>query len=151
MTTRGGCRLVYDVMEDPPILLIARPPSEVHNQVIEEEPRLTPEMPYQEFVDWQGNTTQRRVPKPGETVITPRCSGRPFLALGRRGSARPTFDHRPIAFRRGALHFAEPLRRLGRDPELCGSAVRAYFNRTEPCAHDYDRVHDNLKYMTGFP
>ena len=69
MVIRVGCRMVYEVEHDTPILLIVRPHSEVQSRVLQESLTLTPATPYEEFVDWQGNTTQRWVLPPGENTI----------------------------------------------------------------------------------
>jgi transglutaminase-like putative cysteine protease len=149
MTIRVGCRLVYDVMEDTPILLIVRPHSEVQNQVIEEELKIAPETPYEEFVDWQGNTTQRWVLKPGETVITHDA----LVAVSSLWEdvdpldQSSTIDQLPPAL----LRYTLPSRYCDSDKILSFAAqqfghIPTARGRTRAIC---DWVHDNIKYVTG--
>jgi transglutaminase-like putative cysteine protease len=149
MTIRVGCRLVYDVMEDTPILLIVRPHSEVQNQVIEEELKIAPETPYEEFVDWQGNTTQRWVLKPGETVITHDA----LVAVSSLWEdvdppdQSSTIDQLPPA----GLRYTLPSRYCDSDKILSFAAQQfGYIPTARGRARAIcDWVHDNIKYVTG--
>jgi transglutaminase-like putative cysteine protease len=69
MVIRVGCRLVYYSNGYTPILLIVRPHSEERRLILEERLTVSPKIPYEEFPDWQGNTTQRWVLPPGSTTI----------------------------------------------------------------------------------
>ena len=149
MTIRVGCRLVYDVVEDTPILLIVRPHREVQDQTIKEELKLTPQSPYEEFVDWQGNTTQRWVLKPGETVIIHDA----LVVVSslwedvNPPDESPTIDKLPPA----VLRYTLPSRYCDSDKMLTFAAQ--HFGHI-PTARERARaicdwVHDNIKYVTG--
>ena len=149
MAIRVGCRLVYDVVEDTPILLIVRPHREVQNQVLKEELKLTPPIAYEEFVDWQGNTTQRWVLKPGKTEIVHDALVQvpPLWENVDPPDDSPTIDRLPPE----VLRYTLPSRYCDSDKMLMFAAQ--HFGHL-PTARERARaisdwVHNNIKYVTG--
>jgi transglutaminase-like putative cysteine protease len=141
--------MVYDVMEDTPILLIVQPHAELRDQVIREELKLTPQTAYEEFVDWQGNTTQRWVLKRGETTITHDAlvSVSPLWEDVNPPEESPTIDRLPPS----VLRYTLPSRYCDSDKMLTFAARQFGHLPTaqERARAICDWVHDNIKYVTG--
>ncbi len=70
MTVRVGCRLVYETPRPVPILLVIRPHPENQQSMIQESLDLGNSQGAEEFLDTQGNLTQRWMLRAGQTTIT---------------------------------------------------------------------------------
>jgi transglutaminase-like putative cysteine protease len=70
LTVRVGCRLVYQTVAPTPIVVIVRPRIEPPLGFQAETFLVEPYLPFDEFVDWQGNMVQRWELPPGPTTIT---------------------------------------------------------------------------------
>jgi len=148
---RIGCRLVYEVMEDTPILLIVRPHLEVRPQVIEEKLTLTPEAPYEEFLDWQGNTTQRWVLPPGQNTI---CHDALVAVSSLWEDVNPPENAKALSIDKmppDVLRYTLPSRYCDSD-KLLNFAAQQFGHlgsAREQARAICDWVHDNIKYVTG--
>jgi transglutaminase-like putative cysteine protease len=148
MVIRVGCRFVYEVAQATPILLIVRPHAEVREAMLVEKLTLTPDMPYEEFVDWQGNTTQRWVLPPGQTVITHDA----LVSVSSQWEnvdppeCTPTIDQLPVS----VLRYTLPSRYCDSDKVLNFAARQFGHLRSarEQVRAICDWVHENIKYVT---
>jgi transglutaminase-like putative cysteine protease len=135
MAIRVGCRMVYEVIQGTPILLIVRPHAEVRDKVLTESLTLTPKVPYEEFTDWQGNTTQRWELPPGTNTIV-------HDALVSVSSTWEAVD---------SWETTLPSRYCDSDKVLNFAAQKFGHLRSagEQARAICDWVHDNIKYVTG--
>ncbi len=69
LTVRVGCRIVYETIQPTPILLTVRPRLENQQVMLQEQLSFRGKQGAEEFVDAQGNFTQRWVLQPGQTEI----------------------------------------------------------------------------------
>ena len=149
MAIRVGCRLVYGVEEETPILLIVRPHSEVRDQVLQESLTLTPATPYEEFTDWQGNTTQRWVLPPGRNTIVHDAIVSVSSAWEAVDSVEEalTIDKLPPDLLRYTLpsRYCDSDKVLNFAAQKFGRLGSARVQARAIC----DWVHENIKYVTG--
>jgi transglutaminase-like putative cysteine protease len=149
MTIRIGCRMVYEVTEGTPILLIVRPHAEVRDQVLKESLTLTPATPYEEFDDWQGNTTQRwMLPSGTNTIVHDAIVSvsSAWEAVDSHEKALPINDLPPAI-----LRYTLPSRYCDSDKLLFFAAQKFGHLRSagEQARAICDWVHDNIRYVTG--
>jgi transglutaminase-like putative cysteine protease len=69
MTVRVGCRMIFEVDAPAPMMIIVRPRRDEDFQVREERLIFTPDLEVEEFVDSNGNITERATLPAGRTVI----------------------------------------------------------------------------------
>ena len=141
--------MVYEVVLETPILLIVRPHAEVRKQVLRESLTLTPPTRYEEFTDWQGNTTQRWVLPPGTNTIV-------HDAIVSVSSGWETVDSAEKALPinklpPAVLRYTLPSRYCDSDKVLNFAAQKFGHLRSagERARAICDWVHDNIKYVTG--
>ena len=141
--------MVYGVERDTPILLIVRPHSEVRDQVLKESLTLTPAAPYEEFTDWQGNTTQRWVLPPGTNTIIHDA----IVSVSAAWEAIDSIeDSLPIdRLPHDVLRYTLPSRYCDSDKVLNFAAQNFGHLRSasEQARAICDWVHANIRYVTG--
>jgi transglutaminase-like putative cysteine protease len=148
MTVRVGCQIVYEIEESTTILLLVRPRSDEHHQVTQEKLTLSAGVPFEEYADWQGNTSERWVLPPGQTIICHDALvsvSSLFEDVHREIAALP-FDQLPHS----VLRYTLPSRYCDSDKVFNFAAQEfGHLDVRERAIAICDWVHSNIKYVTG--
>jgi transglutaminase-like putative cysteine protease len=149
LTVRVGCHLVYETDGPAPILLIVRPRSDKEQRILDERLTFTPPIKIEEFVDANGNISERSVLQPGSTAVHhdalvtvpshPDDQGRPTSTL-------PVED-----LPSEVLRYTLPSRYCDSDRLLLFAAQQfaQYNNGVDRVIAICNWVHFNIQYVTG--
>jgi transglutaminase-like putative cysteine protease len=69
MKLKVACQLVYESLENAPLILMLRPQNGLEQQIIEENYNLSPRLPIAEYQDFYGNLCQRFIIPIGKLTI----------------------------------------------------------------------------------